>query len=224
MKEKGKPTWMGETWWGERRWTAVVVVVDCCSSGFLSLLCLRSRLLSEPDAPVPPASPVDGDLVECFRRNELPKLLSRLSWRLWCRLPLHKGHTITTEISFFFYCSQVSFNPMRSIHHPFWKWNTLARLCKNLAGPTNMDCVVPSFFFFLMLSDLELALVIFHGMISQVDFLHKGILAGWLIFQYGDRRAHKIILILKKRKNSVAEFLFMSKIFDELVQPPQASI
>lgn len=101
--KKGKPTWMGETWWGERRWTAVVVVVvDCCSSGFLSLLCLRSRLLSEPDAPVPPASPVDGDLVECFRRNELPKLLSRLSWRLWCRLPLHKGHTITTQISFFF--------------------------------------------------------------------------------------------------------------------------
>ena len=70
--------------WGDRRWAG-------WSCGFLSLRCLRSRLLSETAVPVPPASPVDGDLVECLRRKELPKLLSRLfSCRLWCRLPLRQ--------------------------------------------------------------------------------------------------------------------------------------
>ena len=94
--------------------------------------------------------------------------------------------TNTNQFFFFFvFFSQSFVQLQRSIHH--WKWNTLARLWNSSKQP-NQHGLCRSLFFLslslMLLSDLELALVIFHGMgmISQFDFPHKEISFGWLIF------------------------------------------
>jgi len=55
---------------------------------------------------------------------------------------------------------------------------------KNLAGQQTRIVSFP--LFCVIRFRIGLGHISWHGMISQVDFLHKGISAGWLIFQYGD--------------------------------------